>query len=411
MSLTKNVRRWAFYGFANHSYQVVYVAFILPIFFSNFFVRYSIGLSAWGVATGVSTVLGIILALFFGKYADKNNKHTVYAWSIFITAFSMYAMAVASMYSILVLYFLFIITNALFIWSLALYDSILPHVSDTSTVYEYGGFAWGFGYLGGIVSLILALIFQYFFGTYSFIVFLSVPVFYILFSMYSLAGLKNVSFNSENVTQTEQLGKIQSTRESVAPTQALSIQNKIVLFVGYWLISECVTVIGLFAATYLSGEMHFSTLQVGIAFLGLQLIAFPSTWYGGKLARKYNTLYLLGGTILGWGLALTILVFFHLGFVGLGIAIFLMGLVYGNSQSYLRSQYATLIKKSESGFQFGIYSFVSEAAVIVGPIVYGIASDRLHSQKLPLIGLFVLMVTGFYLVWIITRNLKSIKQF
>ncbi len=398
MSLSTHVKRWAYYGFANHSYQVVYVAFILPIFFAGAFARYHFALSAWGFATGVSTILGVVLAIVLGNYADKTDKLRVYKISIILTCVGMCAMAFSTRLP-LAMYILFIITNALFIWSLALYDSILPHVSDWSTVYEYGGFSWGFGYVGGIASLIIALILQYFTGAYSMWVFLSVPAFYIIFSIYSLSGLESISFNEP---LRPSLSEKRSAELEYPNTPILSVSRKVILFIGYWLISECVTVILIFDATYLSGEMHFSALKVGVVFLFVQLIGFPATWYGGRLERRFSGLTLLGVTILLWGIAIGLVTVFNVGVFGLIVALCLMGLSIGNTQSYMRSQFATFVPKKESGLQFGVYSFVSEAAVIVGPVIYGFASDTLNSQKLPLIGLFVLMLVGYALVWKIT---------
>jgi UMF1 family MFS transporter len=395
MNLPKSVRRWAFYSFANHSYQAVYVAFLLPIFFSTTLAKTGLPLSAWGLAAGASTLLGVSLAIVLGKYSDRHSKFEAYKWSMILTAVGMFGMAFAAAYFQPFLYWSFIVTNAIFIWSLALYDSILPHVSDSSTVYEYGGFAWGFGYVGGIASLLVALILQRIAGDYSFWVFLSVPVFYVLFSFYSIVGLREVSFHEP---QKSHNGPI------------LSRKRKGILFLGYWLISECVTVIALFAATYLSGERHFSLIQVGIAFILIEAIGFPATWYGGRLTKKYSSLNLLGVTIVAWGVTLLSLAVFNIGWVGIAFFVVIMGLVYGNSQSYLRSQYATVIDRSESGFQFGVYSFISEAAVIIGPVIYGYASDQLHSQKIPLVGLFVLMAIGYGLVWAVMRNIKPSRQ-
>ncbi len=387
--MPQNVRRWAFYSFANHSYQTVYVAFLLPIFFSTTLAKTGLPLSAWGFATGMSTVFGILLAVILGKYSDRHSKLGAYRWSIILTTVGMFGMALAAAYFQPFLYGLFILTNAIFIWSLALYDSILPHVSDSSTVYEYGGFAWGFGYLGGIAGLIVALILQRLTGDYSVWVFLSVPIFYVLFSLYSISGIKEIPFHVPQKNDDRPV---------------LSKEKKGILLLGYWLISECVTVIGLFAATYLAGEKHFSVIQVGMAFIVIDAIGFPATWYGGKLVKRYGSLCLLGLTVLAWGVALCSLVVLQWGWIGIGIAIVIMGLVYGNSQSYLRSQYATVIDKSESGFQFGLYSFVSEAAAIIGPVMYGYASDQLHSQKLPLLGLFVLMAVGYGLVRMVMKK-------
>lgn len=173
---------------------------------------------------------------------------------------------------------------------------------------------------------------------------------------------------------------------------------------GYWFISEGISVIVLFIGIYLSTELEFSSAKIGIVFLLVQLLAFPATWYGGKLAKRFNTLKLLGLTIFFWGISILFLVF-NIGIFGLALIIVTGALAIGNSQSYLRAQYANLIERSESGFQFGIYTIVSEASVFIGPIAYGFASDYFRSQKIPLGILFGTMVIGYLLIWRAARRI------
>lgn len=90
-----------------------------------------------------------------------------------------------------------------------------------------------------------------------------------------------------------------------------------------------------------------------------------------------------------WGVSILFLIF-NIGMFGLAI---------GNSQSYLRAQYSNVIERSEAGFQFGIYTIVSEASVFIGPIAYGFASDYFHSQKIPPVILFGTMVLGYVFIW------------
>ncbi len=391
-TLPKEVKRWSFYNFANHSYQLTYVAFLLPVFFSTILLARGYSLADWGAANGISTAIGVVTAVIIGRYADMHDKLKAFRWSVALSFLGMLALSFSAPYFSSLLYWIFIATNAVFIWSIALSDSILPHVSDDDTAYRYGGFAWGFGYLGGIVSLVVALILQYLTGTYSVWVFVSVPIFYLLFSWYSISGLKEVPFKD-----------IPAAKE----TATISRGQKATLFLGYWLIAECITVISLFASIYFYRELHFSAMQVGLLFLIIDLIAFPATWFGGVLAQRRSSLKLLGVTIILWGVSLAIFVSPHVGWLLLGLAILLIGLAYGNSQSYLRSQYSTLIRPSESGFQFGMYAIIAEASVLIGPVIYGYASDQLHSQKLPMIFLFISMVVGYTIVWSIIRRLHN----
>ena len=133
---------------------------------------------------------------------------------------------------------------------------------------------------------------------------------------------------------------------------------------GYWFISEAITVILLFITIYLTKELAFSNLKVGLTLLFVQLIAFPATWYGGILAKKFDSVKLLGITIIFWGICLFLLIS-GADFIRLVFIIIFGALALGNSQSYLRAQYSNIIEKSESGFQFGIYSIASEASVFV----------------------------------------------
>src|ERR1035437_1168170 len=96
MALPDKVKRWAFYNFANHSYQVGYVAFLLPVFFSTLLLAKGFSLGAWGIANGVSTVIGVTIAVVVGKYSDRHEKLAAFRWSVVLTFLGMLAVACVS---------------------------------------------------------------------------------------------------------------------------------------------------------------------------------------------------------------------------------------------------------------------------------------------------------------------------
>lgn len=395
MSLPKPVRSWGFYDFANSSYVLIYQSFLLPVYFSSVLASKGFGLSAWGWANGLSTILGVLLSIVIGNHADKHNRMTAFKWTIVGSFIGMCVLSFAVQYTPEYVFHLYVVTNTLFIITLSLSDSILPYLADLKEAYHYSGFAWGFGYVGGIASLIIVMLLQRLFGEYAPPVFLSVAIFYILFSVYSLYGLRKVKLNEPRIKDQAKL-RIEKTK-------------KILLLLGYWLISECITVIVLFYSIYAATELELSSFTIAITLLVVQLIAFPATWFGGRLATSGNSLYWLGISILLWGIVI-ILLTLNLGTLGLVFIVLFTGLIIGNSQSYLRAQYSTFIDKSESGFQFGLYSIISEAAVFIGPVIYGYASDYLHSQKIPLLVLFGLMLVGYLLTFIVTKQIVSMRR-
>jgi UMF1 family MFS transporter len=391
MSISKKLWRWAYYYFAHASYVLVYQTFLLPIIFAAVFLKSGFGLSTWGLANGLSTLLGVLASIIIGKFSDRYDRLVFFKWSVYLSFFGMAGLSF-SLASPFFLFCTYILTNGIFIVSLSLADSILPYVAEKNEAYHASGFAWGFGYLGGVLSLVTVLFLQKVIGSYSPFIFLFIAFFFIVFCMYSMRGLQTISLNEKPPTETSAQIRIPHSQ-------------KIILFIGYWLISECITVIILFFSVFASGELKLSTFAIGICLLAVQLIGIPATWYGGKLAHRYGALKLLSLTILLWGIIIIALVT-KPGIATLVLAIILCGLVIGNSQSYLRAQYSTLINKHESGFQFGMFSLVSEVSVLIGPLAYGFASDKLHSQKLPILFLYGFMVLGLLLVIKVIRKIK-----
>lgn len=391
MQLQDSLKRWAYYDFANSSYVLIYQAFLLPVYFAAVLVNQGY-LGQWGLANGISTFIGVATAIFVGRYADRNSRLAVFQRGVYASFIGMVAVSLAVKYYPAYVVYLYVVTNAVFIVTLSLSDSMLPHLAHGDETYEWSGRAWGWGYVGGIACFIVVVPLQRIAGEYSPIVFLWVALFYLVFSQYALNGLKRVNLNAPTPIAREERIKIKRS-------------DKVTLLLGYWLISECITVIILFYSTYAASELKLTTTIIGATLLVVQLVAWPATGYGGRIANSSNSLKLLGISILIWGVIIALLVS-NLGWIGLGFIVLLTGLVIGNSQSYLRAQYSTVIDKSESGFQFGIYAFISQAAVLVGPIIYGLASDRLGSQRIPLIALYVFMVIGFLLVLLGMRRIK-----
>jgi UMF1 family MFS transporter len=393
MNKNSIVRSWAYYDFANSSYILSYGAFLLPAYFATVLINFGYPLAAWGTANAIATFLGILLALWLGKISDKYGKYRFLKWTIILSSVGMIVLGLATSFSQTLVAPLFILTQAIFIASLSLSDSVLPHISQGPESYRYSGFAWGFGYVGGILSLLIVLIIQSQSSEFSLPVFLSVSIFYTFFSGLALKGLKSFSALPA------------SYEESVTLTR----KQKIQFLLGFWIISECITVFILFFALYCSKELGLTSMQIGYMLLLIQLVAFPATLIGGRLAAKGKMATIFSSSMICMLVAFVLLLLPPYAPTVILISI-LGGLAVGNSQSILRAHYARVVKPENSGTEFGFYSFVSQAAVIIGPILYGWSSDSLESQKIPLIVLTALMLVGFLIVLPIMRKKVASKS-
>lgn len=383
MSLPKAVKAWAWYDFANSGYILVFSSFLLPAYFASVLLHYGYPLTTWGLANGLSTALGIILSIIGGKFADSRGKLNVLRATIFLTFIGMAALSFATSMAPTAVFTLFIVTQAFFIFTLSLSDSVLPHLSRTTQAFRYSGFAWGVGYIGGIVSLLIVMVIQGVTSEFSLLAFLGASVFYLLFSLVALNGLRTGI-------------DLPPTDESMPPT--ISRQQKIRFLLGFWVISEVITVFILFFSLYCSKELGLTSTQIGYFLLLIQLVALPATIIGGKLAVDQTKTFLIFKLSIACFIVSFLLLLLPASLLTLVLVAILGGLAVGNSQSILRAQYARVVDPKKSGAEFGVYSFVSQAAVVIGPILYGWSSDALQSQRLPLIALTVAMCVGFLII-------------
>jgi UMF1 family MFS transporter len=400
----KQTLAWAWYDFANSSYALIFQSFLLPVFFAKVLEAHGYQLAAWGFVNGLSTLIGVILAIAAGTYADNNERLKIFAGLIFGTFAFMGLLSWAVSSAVEYVPGLFVVVNALFIASVSVSDSILPFIStDTNKTIANSGYATGFGYLGGLLCLFMVLGLQELLGDYSSWVFFSVAVFYVLCSGYSLHGLKRASLNVRGEEKT---------------TLADYIEVKSIggLFLGFWLITEAITVTVLFYSIYASTELKLSSSDIAYTLVFIQSIAFFATWFAGQLPTASGSkiwrdpVSLLGVSILIW---IVLILYLSLGVRTLGelyIVAGLGGLVVGNTPSLVRSLYAVTIDKRIAGRSFGIYSVTTKAATLIGTMAYGYAADILGSQRIPMLFVAAGMVLGFVVVKLSLVNRSTAKD-
>lgn len=394
----KLIKSWAFYDFANSGYVLIFQSFLVPLFFSQVLLANGISKLTWGFANGFSTLLGVLLAIIVGRFADIKDRLRLFKYFIFVAFIFMLLFSFSVEHFTELSLPIFIITNSIFITTIAISDSLLTFLANNNNRNEYSGTAWGFGYLGGIICLIVVMQLQNLTSQFSQYVFAFVALFYYVFSLYALRGLErgkvsgDVSFNQAKDT-----------------TARIPRKRMIVLLIGYWLIAEAITVYILFYSYYASEEVKLSTTEVSISLLIVQVVAILFTKWGGQVADRMGNLKLLGYSVVIWVIIVLLMVSIPSKGIVL-LVVILTGIVIGNSQSYLRAQYSSLVNKKTAGKEFGYFAIASQASVIVGPIFHGFLSDYFGSQKIPLLILAGTMIIGFALILYVSRKIYEYQN-
>ena len=156
----REVLAWSFYDFANQPFTTIIVTFVYSAFFVKVIAENEqVGTTLWANGIAVSSIIVAVLSPILGAIADSGGYRKFFL--IFFTW-------VTAIFSIL-LYFpesgdvffalsLFVVANVAFEIGTVFCNSYLPDLSTKENSGSISGFAWGLGFVGGLIALFLSLV-------------------------------------------------------------------------------------------------------------------------------------------------------------------------------------------------------------------------------------------------------------
>lgn len=379
----KTIIGYGLYDFANSAYVLIFNAYSFPIFFKEKVWGVENGDFIWGISLSISVILAMLISPIVGLYSDNRNRSTSLRVNVVISLIGMIFLALFPVINKLLYSAFFVITNAVFIVSLSLYDSILPHISNEKDRSTVSGFSWGVGYAGGIICLIFVLLVQKAFPDYERLSFVITFIFYGVFSLLALRLFPKKYID----TGDNELPLLKNI-------SALKYSSILFVLLAVWLINEGIDTIIFFTSLFGRETLQMEIFSLGIFLMIVQLVAFPATWYTGILAKKIGMLRVINYSMIVWVLIIlgTQLVSntYHFAIISI-----LTGLVIGSTQSLLRSYFSVLIPKEKSSFLFGFYTIFSRFATLVGPSVFGLLAG-MFNQKVAMLSILLPLILGWY---------------
>ncbi len=393
--LNKQSLSWAFFDFANSSYTLLILTLVFPIYFKEVIAGSLYGDFYWGLIGSIAILAGGLTAPIMGAIADYDTKRK----SKFIT-FSLVAIfGTASLYftgpnKLLLASILFIITQYFFQLTFSLYDAFLPHVSTSKTAGTISGLGYGLGYVGGLIAMLLLRPFyaEGYAGELDSLYRLTFPLtalFFLVFSVPFFIFVKEkVIKKSESILELAKIG----FRNTFNTLRSVKKHKNIFLFLlALYFLDDGLITLFAFISIYAINTLAFSIAEVSLIYAFIQLIAFPSAIFLGKLSDKQGSKKILLAAIVIWSIIIIILtaanskIWFYL-------AALLTSLVIGASQAIPRAWLSKLVPKNKRCEFFGFNGFASRISAILGPIIFGSISSFTGSQRLAMLSLLPFFV-------------------
>ncbi len=362
---------WCCFDFANSAFTTVIITVVYSVYFSSVVAGGDPRANGWwGSALSLSQLLVIFAAPLVGAIADVTAKKkpmllaTVVTCSIATGA--LYFVGAGEVWLALVLV---VIANVAFSTSENLCGAFLPELSTPETAGRISGYGWSFGYFGGLLSLVLALIVLKsgdgrapltFLMTGVFFLFASAPTFLLMRERArAKARAPGETYFHRAWSQLAQMRRELPQHRTLA-----------VFFVAMTIFLAGLTAIIAFAALFATGEIGMTQEEVIGLFIVLQLAGVAGAFAFGFLQDRAGAKPALMISLVLW---IVVCVWgawcgSKAEFYAIGV---LAGAAMGALQSAARAVVSTLTPDGRQGEFFGYWGFFAKLAAVIGPLVFG----------------------------------------
>jgi MFS transporter, UMF1 family len=409
----REVFGWAMYDFANSGYTTV----VLTAVFATYFVG---GVAqgapwatfAWTLALSISCAIVMLCMPSIGAYADlRAAKKRLLVFSTLGCVIATLGLAFAQPGTVALAFVLVIVSNMFFAFGESLTASFLPELAKPEAMGRVSGWGWSFGYFGGMLALGVCLGYVIWAQGQGISADKFVPVTMVITALlYGAAALVTFALLRERAQP--QVGAMQASGfkaswQQLQRTyhQAKNYQDFMWLLVCAVFYQGGVAVAIALAAIYAEQVIGFAKQETMVLIFVLNLAAAAGAFAFGYFQDRVGHKRALGATLIGWVLTCVIAALTTTK-GGFWWAAAIAGVCMGSSQSAGRAMAGMLAPPKQLAEFFGLWTFATRLASIIGPLSYGaITWATGGNQRLAIGSTAVLFVLG----WIILQRVDMAR--
>ncbi len=436
MSARKRILGWYFFDWASQPYHTVLLTFVFGPFFAAIATGYFAGTgmdeqaadaraqSIWSLTL---TVAGLIVgfgAPFLGALADRSQRRM--PW---LAAFSIvYVIAAASLWitqpdgsNLVLALALFVIGFVAAEYALIFTNAQLPSLASRGEIGRLSGSGFAFGYLGGLIALIVALALLVEQSSGRTVIGIAPgfgaldataregtravgPFVALWFAVFMVPYFLWVREDRHN-TPHDRMPVIARVRQTIA---GLKGRPSLASFLaGSMLYRDALNGLYGFGGTYALLVLDWEITRIGVFGIVSVISAAALSWVGGRLDRRFGPKpVIVGAVLILIGVCITITAMSREAFFGVALpegsslpdTVFLIcgvmiGGLGGITQAASRS---LMVRHADPGAEtegFGLYGLAGRATAFIAPSLIGLftaATGDVRNGVLPLIALFLL---------------------
>jgi MFS transporter, UMF1 family len=423
----KTIAGWVMYDWANSVYQLTIGSTIFPIYYNaitrngddftvSFFGYKAINtvLYSWSIA--VSYLIIALFSPFFSSIADFTGRRKtfmkVFTW---IGAVSCGMLFFFHRNTLELGLIAFTFATIGYGGSLVFYNSFLPVIAEPGDQDRISARGYSMGYLGGVILLIINLIFVLFPGVFGItddsfaprLAFLTVFLWWIGFSQITFRRLPKYTFGKRVKGENPILHGYLELRNVFNQVRKMN-QLKLYLF-GFFFMTMGLLTVMFMASIYGTKELGLNDNVLIPTILLIQLIGMFGAWLFARISGKIGNIKALIISIIIWILVI-LAVFFINGAVGFIVVACFVGVVMGGTQALARSTYSKMLPETRDHTSFfSFYDVMEKIATVGGSFSFGIIEALTGSMRYSVLAITVFFIIGLVFMLIVLRKQQAVK--
>ena len=391
----KSIVSWILYDFGMAQFSMVILTAYFIIYFKEIVVGNTGGRGdfLWGVATSIAMASAVLLSPILGSFSDISGKRkNLYIVFSLISIFSTLMLYFSNRGTILYSMTFFAIAYACYAINMTFYNSFLKDIVPERDIEKYSGIGWGLGYFGGLTSLVI-MIFLLKDLEHSKVIIVITAISYFIFALPSYILLPGQKItNKRDISIISGFYELNETFKNIR-----TYRNIMIFLLSYFFISDGISTVIVFFSSYTVHTLKFSLKENFLLLIIIQISAAIGAISSGYLSRIWGIINTIKFTIIVWIASIGII------FIVEDRTIFMLisaicGTVLGATQAIARSYIAVSSPEEKSGEFFGFMTFSSKVAAIFGPVIFGVISRLTESQRISILSLEILFITGFLIL-------------
>ena len=396
---------WALYDWASSPVPTLHATFIFAVYFTTVIMPEG-GSVVWAYMTGITAFTIALIAPLLGSYADSTGKFKeLIVLFIALGSIATGLLWFAQPNEAFISYAIILSAISIFFLesSFIFYNAILGKMIQRDHIGSLSGLAWGGGYIGSVIALIMVLVVFILPDKSLFALdksqsehiratMLFAASWAIIFSLPMMFYLP--SFSQKN-NKSKKISAISSLKTSII--EARKIPNLLRFLLARMAYNDGLITLFAFGGIYAAKVFSFSQFEIILFAIGLNISAGMGAIIGGFLDDNIGPIKTIKLALIGLFLCglVAIITPYKMIFWIVGVG---LGLFVGPVQSASRTYLSLTASDKHKGGLFGLYMVSGKLTSFIGPFLYGWLVMMSGNERYGMAVVLLLIALGFVLL-------------